>query len=214
MKKFGFNYLKIFISKEHRNLAMDLILKNNLSYKKAKILESLDLEITISPKNKLKYESLFQKNGIVAKFSKSKGLIPFLRKYEKRYGIFLGALFLLLSVYASSLFVWRIDIEGNKNVPDEEIILQLENAGFSLGKFIPNVNYDTVPSLCPLLLLSCSFHSCPALSAPLCLPFQTAVHRRLQCRQNIFPPVPCINSHQIPGVSARCTGCPLGLFSL
>ena len=77
---------------------------------------------------KLKYESLFQKNGIVAKFSKSKGLIPFLRKYEKRYGIFLGALFLLLSVYASSLFVWRIDIEGNKNVPDEEIILQLENA--------------------------------------------------------------------------------------
>ncbi|MBO5375148.1 MAG: sporulation protein YqfD, partial [Clostridia bacterium] len=109
-----------------------------------KILESLDLEITISPKNKLKYESLFQKNGIVAKFSKSKGLIPFLRKYEKRYGIFLGALFLLLSVYASSLFVWRIDIEGNKNVPDEEIILQLENAGFSLGKFIPNVNYDTI----------------------------------------------------------------------
>ncbi len=146
------NYLKIKIPKEYRNLAMDTILKNHLSYKKSMILPDLSLEIIISTKNKKIYESIFSKNSIEAEFGESKGFLSVIEKYKNRYGIIFGIFILILSVYASSLFVWRIDVEGNINVSNEEIIETLEKSGFSVGSFVPNVNYDTLHN--KFLLLS------------------------------------------------------------
>ena len=65
-------------------------------------------------------------------------------RYKSRCGVLVGAFFLIISMFTSSKFVWRIDIDGNLHVSDEEITKCLENVGFRLGTFIPSVDYDTL----------------------------------------------------------------------
>ena len=116
------SYLKIKISKEQRNLAMDVILKNHLSYKKSEILPDLNLEIIISPSQRKIFEEVFSKNSINAEFGDKKGMLSYLAKYKHRYGIILGMLFLILMVNLSSNFIWRIEIEGNDTISKEQIL--------------------------------------------------------------------------------------------
>ncbi len=136
------SYLKIKISKEQRNLAMDVILKNHLSYKKSEILPDLNLEIIISPSQRKIFEEVFSKNSINAEFGDKKGILSYLAKYKHRYGIILGMLFLILMVNLSSNFIWRIEIEGNDTISKEQILTELEASGCSLGTFIPSIDYD------------------------------------------------------------------------
>ncbi len=142
MKKFRLNYLEIKIPKEFRNLAMNAILINNLSYKKSEILDDLSLLIIISAKHKRDFEKAFRDNSVTAEFSKPRGILPLLKRYKHRYGIILGALILVVLLNLSSQFVWRIDISGNTTISDEQIVQELDAVGFKLGSFIPRVDYD------------------------------------------------------------------------
>ena len=49
---------------------------------------------------------------------------------------------MLLIVYASSFFVWDIRIEGNSKISADEITEILNECGFTLGTYIPKVDYD------------------------------------------------------------------------
>lgn len=144
MEKFSVGKLKILISKEHRNLAMNLILVNNLSFEKSRILDNMDLELIIKARNKNDFEEVFSENGINAKFGEPYGAFAYMFRYRHRVGLFLGIFIFVISVYLSSLFVWRIDISGNEFTSDKEIIEILEKSGFSLGSFVPTLDYDTV----------------------------------------------------------------------
>lgn len=136
------NYQKITVSKEYKATVMDLMLKNNLYYKKCDILENLSLEITISPRNAEKFKKILESNSVEFILGEARGISRLIERYKKRYGIFIGVFILILSLYASSLFVWRIDITGNNEIASSEITQALERCGFSLGSFIPSINYD------------------------------------------------------------------------
>ncbi len=142
MRKLGYKSIKII--KEDSNKAMNLVLVNSLSYKKARICDDGSLEIIIYTRLENEYKDVFSKNSIDAKFEKSKGIFAKISGYFARYGFIVGALFLLLCVYFSSLFIWRIDIEGNSTINDDEILSILEECGVSLGSFIPNIDYGNV----------------------------------------------------------------------
>lgn len=73
---------------------------------------------------------------------KLKGLPFVFSKYKKRAGLFFGALFMSVCIFASSFFVWDISVEGNENVPGEEILRELERAGFCIGMLKKNVDIE------------------------------------------------------------------------
>ena len=135
------NYLIIKISHEQKNLAMDTILKKHLSYKHSEILNDFSLELEISASLKESYQKAFAENGINAEFGKCKGVIPILAKYKHRYGLIIGLIFLIFVVNLSSNYVWRIDVIGNSTVATEAVIEELEKSGFSLGTYIPAIDY-------------------------------------------------------------------------
>lgn len=144
MRKNIFGKTKIRIPKEQKDNAMNVILINSLCYKKAKILDNSSLEITIATSSVGRFLNVFQDNGIHAQIGKSTGIFAVAERYKRRWGLIVGALLLILSLFSSSEFVWRIDIDGNLKVPDEKIIQCLENVGFGIGTFIPFVDYDTL----------------------------------------------------------------------
>ncbi len=59
---------------------------------------------------------------------------PFIwRRYNRRYGVFAGLIFLFLTLWILSGFVWNINISGNDVTPDSEIISALSDIGIYEG---------------------------------------------------------------------------------
>ena len=95
---------------------------------------SITLYASISIKDFKSLRSICKKTKCKLKIQNKKG-IPFtLRKYKKRK-IFLGLLFLIvIIVIILSNFIWNIDVEGNINIPREELLALAEENGLSVGK--------------------------------------------------------------------------------
>jgi len=69
---------------------------------------------------------------------------PFLfSRYRRRYGLIAGFAFGFFLLFYSQLFVWKIDINGNKSIPALRIEQALEECGLGVGTFIPalDTNY-------------------------------------------------------------------------
>ena len=141
MKKI-FGKIKITVPNAQKNQAMNAILVNSLSYKSANIMDDGTLEIIILTSWIERFRSCFENNDIDAEYGLPYGIFASIEKYRKRWGIFAGLFILILSVFISSKFVWKIEISGNSTVSDDEIISSLEKVGCKLGTFIPGINYD------------------------------------------------------------------------
>lgn len=141
MRKYGYKIIEI--KKEDSASAMSEILTNALPYISASAEESC-LKIKILSKHEENFKKAFENKHITASFGESKGFFAKISRYFKRYGFIFGIILMLVCVYLSSLFVWRIEIDGNIEASDEEVIELLKSSGISLGTFIPGINYDDV----------------------------------------------------------------------
>jgi len=135
-------YIKITVEKKYKISALNLINTSNLTFKKLFLNEKEDLILIISFFKLNAYKELFQKNQIDATFDTQKGVFGIFYDNKHRLGVAIGILFLILSLSISSKYVWRIEIEGNNTTTDQEILAGLEKVGFSLGSYIPKINYD------------------------------------------------------------------------
>jgi len=133
---------RVTIKKEDISSSLDILFKNFLTYNKMSYGRDGDLILTAPLSLKNDYKKILYENGIEAEFSKNKGISEFIFKYSKRWGLFLGIIILFLCVNLSSKIVWRIDIDGNFNTSDEEIVALLDDCGLRLGTYIPKINYD------------------------------------------------------------------------
>ena len=60
--------------------------------------------------------------------------IPFIiHRYRRRWGLAVGAIFLVLCLSLLSTRIWLIDVSGNSTVTDEEIIECVKEAGLFIG---------------------------------------------------------------------------------
>lgn len=84
--------------------------------------------------------TLAEQNGVRLTLCKKRGLPFVLARYRKRLGLLFGALIFMLSVFASQLFVWDIEISGNREISTRDIEDALEDIGISVGSFIPNID--------------------------------------------------------------------------
>ena len=74
----------------------------------------------------------------------SRGFPKLISRYKKRYGMYIGIFLFFLIVYASTMFVWRIDVVGNENVTREDVIALLSENGVREGSFIPGIDVEYV----------------------------------------------------------------------
>lgn len=132
------------ILNESSFLALDVIIKNNLTYEKITYNANGDICLLVHSSLRDQYKNIFSENRIVCVFGQDKGLSVFISKYSKRWGALLGLFILFISVYLSSKVVWKINVEGNSKISDEEIVYLLEKCGFKLGTYIPSVEFDTL----------------------------------------------------------------------
>lgn len=70
------------------------------------------------------------------------GLPPLVMRYRRRWGILAGAVIFAVLTSISGLFVWSVEVDGNKNISDKYIIDMLQSVGFGVGTRISTVNFD------------------------------------------------------------------------
>lgn len=73
-------------------------------------------------------------NNCKIKIIEKKGLPFFLNKYRKRKIFVISLLVMLLSLIALSKFIWNIEITGNVNVSNDEILEIVKSEGLEIGK--------------------------------------------------------------------------------
>ncbi|MBQ9685487.1 MAG: sporulation protein YqfD [Oscillospiraceae bacterium] len=69
-----------------------------------------------------------------------------LRFARRRLGLLIGLGLAALLLFASSLFIWRIDIRGSSRLSRGEILRALEDSGVSVGSFWPALSVEQVRS--------------------------------------------------------------------
>lgn len=99
--------------------------------------------------------------GIEITLLEKKGLPFKFIGYKKRFGLIIGLFLGLALLFSSQLFVWKITVDGNEEVPDGIILASLADCGVDVGRFIPRI--DPLVSANELLL-SCDGISSAAIT--------------------------------------------------
>ena len=144
MKKGFFTEYEITIDGKLKVKVLSLIIKSSLTYKEAKMSANKEFKIRIKGKDRKIYEGLFQREQVEYKIIEITGIISTVTAIKNRIGIVLGMVFFLSILTFSSNIVWQINVYGNSETTKEEIISELENAGLSLGTFVPSIDYDAL----------------------------------------------------------------------
>ncbi len=81
----------------------------------------------------IKLRKILRKSGIRVHILEKKGLPFKTAKYNKRAGLLIGAVIFVLFLKIMSDFIWVIDIVGNENVKNEEILSACQEIGIKEG---------------------------------------------------------------------------------
>lgn len=99
---------------------------------------SYDMYVSVSGFRKLK--PVIKKTGTKVIITERIGLPFYLFRYRKRKIFFAGAALSIAMIYMLSLFVWNIDIRGNRKYTDEALIAFLAEQGVEHGMRISQVD--------------------------------------------------------------------------
>lgn len=133
-------YCSIIIDEKFILSALNIILKYQLSYKSIKRIDN-SFKIKVSSLELKEFTALFEKNNIKFTIAYSSKL-SFFKHFKYRLGFLIGIFLMVAVLYLSSNLVWRIEINGNNCLTDEEVIQILESSNFKVGTFIPRIDYD------------------------------------------------------------------------
>ena len=86
-------------------------------------------------KNYKKLKKPAKKYGIKLKLIKKQGFCFFVKKNRIKIGFVFGFVFTFMFTVLMNLFVWEINVIGNKNTPTENIIKSAEEMGLFTGTF-------------------------------------------------------------------------------
>lgn len=91
-----------------------------------------------------KLVNICRTNEIAINIAEMHGIPHILKKYKKRYGLFVGTVVMLTIVWLSRRYIWDIRVIGNNNVDDNSVIECLESQGLYIGSCINKLDIDTI----------------------------------------------------------------------
>ena len=138
-------YYKVSVCAKDAERAMNILLKNNFITSAPKRergeSEGALTFVVIARHMKILRES-FAHRCIDAEISHIMGLPRLIERYKRRLGIFIGVAYFFAMLYASSFFIWEMNVSGNSTVSDEAILRLLDEVGCGVGSFIPAIDFD------------------------------------------------------------------------
>lgn len=127
-----FGYISFKATADTPEKLLNFIIKNKISIWNIKKEKNNLYANTLSSQ----YNFLCKKSNQInykVEIVKKYGLPFFAFKYRKRLGILAGFLSFTIILHIFSLYIWNINIVGNKNIPSNEIVKTLQELGIKQG---------------------------------------------------------------------------------
>ncbi len=100
--------------------------------------------VKLQRKSYLRLRQLIKKLDCEITVEKKTGMPFFVKRFKKRYVLWVGLAIAVSMLFVGSFFVWDIEIEGNKTVSDERILRALEAEGVTCGTFGLGIHPETL----------------------------------------------------------------------
>ena len=127
-------YVKIRLSGENAEKILNCAAKNRINIWDLRCRKGY-ITGCISIKNFIRLRSLKRGIGCKIKIIEKRGIVFKSRKYINRTGRVIGVVLFFTVLQLLSQFVWIINIEGNINLQDKEILHSCKSVGISEGIF-------------------------------------------------------------------------------
>ncbi|WFA09550.1 sporulation protein YqfD [Tissierella sp. Yu-01] len=132
------NYLKGYVIIRIEGLSLErllnLALTNNIYLWDVKRLNYYQVEVSVSPKGLDSLLELIRKVGCKEEILQERGLPFLLERVKRRKTFVVGFILFIVSIFLLSSFIWKIEINGLEQTPNEKIIEYLNENGISSGK--------------------------------------------------------------------------------
>jgi len=137
---FFLGYRKLTFKKEDATNIINVMMQNYIDWWGFKSLPEGDVSFELLSRDYKKLRNICEdKIGILSE--KWLGFPEILYRHRHRAGILVGIATFVFLLRLSGLFVWNITLRGNDTVSDTEITDRLEELGFSIGTYIPSVDF-------------------------------------------------------------------------
>lgn len=118
---------------------LNLCAKNKITIWSARYVnQKICCKITV--KDFLKLPNILRKSGIRVHILERFGFPFIIKKYNRRFGILVGAVIFFGFLYIMSGYVWIINVEGNNSVETKAIIAACEDLGVKIGVKKSSIN--------------------------------------------------------------------------
>ena len=125
-------------------LFLNECVKKNINIISTLKSDDYSLEIVVSPSDMKRISAIIDKCGYCVKILN--GGEGWKKLTKKRAFPILLSLSLLLLLFYSKMFLWEINIQGNENVSDGEILSALKECGVQTGTFWPDLYSEDIRS--------------------------------------------------------------------
>lgn len=130
--KFIIGFLEVEFSGDITEVILNICAKHGISLWNIKRKDKkIRCFMTVSSFRAL--PDIARKSGIRVHILKKIGLPFIINRYKRRFGIPVGAAVFFSFLYFMSCFVWNVEVEGNKAVPENEILSTCERFGIKEG---------------------------------------------------------------------------------
>ena len=139
-------YARVRVTGAEPAAFLDLCLAERLEFWGVVPEDEFTLFLTMKLSDSQQAAALAEKCFCQAEVLKRGGGPVAAKSLKRRYVFLLAALALFALLTASSLFIWRIDLEGNETVSDTRILNALEDNGVYVGSYWPSFNSEIIRS--------------------------------------------------------------------
>ena len=105
---------------------------------------AIKLHTSVEIKNFKLLRNICKKTKCKIKIEKKSGLPFVIKKYKKRKVFIIILLIIIMGIITLSNFIWNIEVEGNNNIPKEELISLASKYGLSVGQWKGKVDEKDV----------------------------------------------------------------------
>ena len=137
--RYLFGYVTLLVYGEFPERILNLCVQKKVTVWDLKTTEK-GIEICVNIGNFKRFKQIRGRSGIRCKIIGRHGLPFIMNKYRFRWGLPTGIALFFAVLKIMSLFVWNIEIVGNSNVADNEILSACSDLGLHYGTYINSIN--------------------------------------------------------------------------
>ena len=142
--KYFFGYIRMTVEGYYIERFINICTTNKILIWNLKREKGVKLYLNIGIKDFFEAVKVARKLKCKVKITKKKGIPFILNKYRKRKIFFVSLLIFIIMAYASSNYIWNIDIKVQDNLNVENILEDIQEAGMVIGTRKSKINTQEV----------------------------------------------------------------------